>query len=149
LSVGVTLANTSQIGGQGGERLTGFAFGISPNATSVSLVDAADGGMIKAGWASGALPANVPGVEICAFGGVNCSGGANGGIYAGTSDFFTVLLGGTWGSSVDISPIGVRYQTGYGSFTFEATEVPEPSTVALVGLGLLGLGFARFRRRAA
>jgi hypothetical protein len=164
LSVTVSLTNTSAIGGQGGERLVGFAFGIDPNATSIGFADASDGGMVSASWASGALSANVAGVEVCAFGGVNCSGGSNGGIYAGTSDTFTVLLGGTWGSSVNIDPIGLRYQTGYGSFTFPSGssssssssggtsgQIPEPASSALagLGLGLLGLGFYRRRKTAA
>lgn len=155
LSITITLNNTSAIGGQGGERLTGFAFGIDPNATGTpGFVDANDGGMVAASFASGALAANVQGVEICAFGGQNCSGGSNGGIFAGGTDTFTVLLLGSWGSSVDIAPLGVRYQTGYGSFTFDVPgggggggKLPEPGTLGLLGLGVLGL--AAFRRRVA
>lgn len=159
LTLTVSLANTSAVGGQGGERLVGFAFGIDPNATgTVGFQDAADGGMVSASWASGALASNVRGVEVCAFGGVNCSGGSNGGIFAGTSDTFRILLSGTWGSSVNIDPIGLRYQTGYGSFTFASNSsssssgnLPEPASASLVGLGLglLGLGFARRRKSAA
>ena len=152
LAVTVSLTNTSAISGQGGERLVGFAFGIDPNASSIGFADANDGGLWNATWASGALAANVPGVEICAFGGSNCSGGSNGGIYAGASDTFTILLGGNWGSSINIDPIGLRYQTGYGSFTFAAPpsssgQVPEPATGTLAGLGLGLLGLGAYRRR--
>jgi hypothetical protein len=114
LTVNVTLNNTSLLGGQGGERLTAFGFGIDPNATSVGFVDANDGGLVNA-----VLGQNFPayrGVEICAIGGNTCAGGANGGIFGGASDTFSIVLGGTWGNSVNIDPIAIKYQTGYGSF---------------------------------
>jgi hypothetical protein len=88
----------------------------------------------------------VPGVEVCAWGGSNCSGGSNGGIFAGTSDMFNVTLGrSTNWDSVTIDPIGLRYQTGYGSFTFgtPGNSVPEPGPTALMTLGLLGFWLRR------
>jgi PEP-CTERM motif-containing protein len=153
LVLGISLSNTSLIGGQGGERLTAFGFGIDPDPTWIGFLDLPDGGLTSATAASGALPANVDGVEVCAFAGNNCSGGGNGGIFAGNSDSFLVALLGDWGSSVNIEPIGVRYQTGYGSFEFPTTTtttttVPEPSSIALLGIGVLGLALAR-RKRAA
>jgi hypothetical protein len=163
LSVLISLTNTSSMTGQGGERLTSFGFGIDPNASSVGFSDAADGGMINA-----VLGANFPavqGIDVCAIGGSTCAGGSNGGIWAGTTDVFTVTLGGTWGSSVNIDPIGIKYQTGYGSFEFTtgsssstssssggtSGQIPEPASSALagLGLGLLGLGFYRRRKAAA
>lgn len=155
LTVNLTLNNTSAIGGQGGERLTSFGFGIDPNATGASFSDASDGGMINA-----VLGQNFPSIQaidVCAIGGKNCAGGSNGGIFGGSSDSFVVFLSGTWGNSVNIDPIGFKYQTGYGSFEFTTggsngggTPVPEPMSTALVGLGLavFGLGFLRRRKPA-
>jgi len=155
LSVTVSLTNTSQLGGNGGERLTAFGFGIEPDATSIGFLDANDDGMVGATLT--AIP-SLAAIDVCAWGGSNCSGGANGGIYgAGGSDTFAIVLGGTWGSAVDIAPIGFKYQTGYGSFEFTSsssssssssgTTVPEPTTLSLLGASLLGIALMRRRRR--
>ena len=153
LTITVTLNNTSPNAGQGGDRLTAFGFGIDPNATSVAFVDTGDGGLTNASFVTnGTLAANVRGVEICAWGGQNCNGAGNAGIYAGTSDTFQLLLGGTWGNEVNIDPIGLRYQTGSGSFSFSvgsSIPVPEPSGLVLLGLGVVGASLARRRAKAA
>jgi hypothetical protein len=145
LSVLVTLNNTSSIGSN---RLTSFGFGITPDATGVTFSDNDTTGMI------GATLNNIPSlatIEVCAFGGQNCSGGSNGGIRGGRYDTFTVGLLGTWGSSVEIDPIGFKYQTGSGSFEFTTTpggSVPEPGPLALFLVGAIGLA-AWPRRKSA
>ncbi|HET9976646.1 MAG TPA: cistern family PEP-CTERM protein [Burkholderiaceae bacterium] len=159
LTVGVTLNNTSATSSH---RLTSFGFGIDPNATGVTFSDVADAGMVNASMAH--IP-TLATIEVCAFGGPNCSGGGNGGLHGGASDSFSLLLSGNWGSSVNIDPIGFKYQTGAGSFEFTSSSattsstsggvlasgtVPEPGTgtLALLGLALLGAGFGMRRTRA-
>lgn len=153
LTVAVTLANTS---GTSSNRLTAFGFGIDPNATGVTFSDANDGGMINASMSF--IP-SLATIEVCAYGGPNCSGGGNGGILGGAADTFSMLLAGSWGNQVDIAPIGFKYQTGSGSFEFTtssssgqasssgAITVPEPGMLALLSVGLLGQALLLRQRR--
>lgn len=148
LTVAITLDNDAALAN---ERLTSFGFGINPDATSVSFSDAADDGMINASLDS--IP-SLATIEVCAYGGPNCSGGGNGGIFGGGSDSFSLILAGTWGTSVDIAPIGFKYQTDAGSFEFTSNDpgpgpnpIPEPMALSLFGLGVAGLGLVSRRRR--
>src|SRR5687768_6335917 len=122
LTVGVTLNNQSS---PASDRLTSFGFGIDPNATGVSFSDVADGGLINSSLSQ--IP-SLASIEVCAYGGPNCSGGGNGGILGGGSDSFSLILAGTWGSSVNIDPIGFKYQTGAGAYEF---TVPPPPTTSV------------------
>lgn len=162
LTLVITLNNTSPNGGQGGDRLAVFGFGINPNfGGGVNFIDAADDGMI--GAAAGNFP-SVEGVEVCAYGGNNCASGGNGGIFAGASDTFTLTLNGTWGNSVDIDPVAFKYQTGNGSFEFTGNQTtgtgtgtgsgagggaPEPASLLLMGAGLAAAAWKIRRSKAS
>ena len=150
LTIAVSLNNTSD---PALKPLTSFGFSIDPDATMVSFTDVDDGGMV------GAEFDDIPGlamIEVCAFGGPNCAGGGNGGIRGGASDSFSIVLGGNWGDSVEIDPIGLRYKTANFEInpvsprSIVATAVPEPSTsaLAMAGLGLIALSLARPRKAA-
>jgi hypothetical protein len=159
LTLVFTLSNTAPTLGQGGDRLTAFGFGIDPNATGIAFDDDVDGGIVGAelGGPGNQTSQNIGNgifVEVCGYSGPNCNGGSNDGIFAGDSDTFSIILTGTWLTSVNIDPLAFKYQTGTGSYEFVSSsgisstssngnQVPEPGTLTLLGLGLLGLGYGR------
>jgi hypothetical protein len=149
----IVLNNTSTVTGGGSlglntVRLSSFGFGITPNLSNVTFSDSVDGGMTNAALAG--IP-TLNQIEVCAFGGPNCSGGGNGGILVGASDTFNLTLTGlfTGLTSLNFDPLGVKFQTDAGSFEFingqiPTTQlVPEPTSMALLGAGLLGLAALR------
>jgi len=159
-TLSIVLNNASTLTGGGvianatDARLTSFGFGINPNVTSVTFLDNDTTGMV------GASLSQIPSlrqIEVCTFGGPNCSGGGNGGIAAGGFDVFSLTLTGNFNdlTALTFDPLGVKFQTKSGSFEFACSGsdcgsvavVPEPTTIALFGLGLLGLG--AFRRKSA
>jgi hypothetical protein len=133
-------------------QLVGWGFGVNPNMTDVMFTNGSGTGMIDA-HANESLP-DLTGIEVCAWGGNGCSGNLPGGILAGGTQTFNLLLAGTWGSSVTFDPIGARFRIGDNFVSLACTgeclapaAVPEPQSVALIAIALLMMGWTSARAR--
>jgi len=156
-----TLANGNPIATPSDVRLAVWGFAITPDVTAVGFSDPGDAtGMV--GAALGDIP-SIHAIEVCAFG-QNCSSGANLGVLAAAFDDFRLTLTGTFGSSIALDLLGVKWQTNVGSFEFSCSDcggttsssgrgasgaVPEPSSTALALLGVALLGGTMMRRRSS
>jgi len=164
VKLNISFSNTTVLSGATTEAgITTFGIGVSPNATSVTFADTADAGFTDAEIDSnGNFPGGFKNIDICVFT-QGCSGGSQGSaLAAGASDAFMLTIFGDFSNGgglgipgVTLDPFPVKFQTTQGSFEFGGTPpppgitIPEPSSLALFGVGLLGLGMMRRRRQTA
>lgn len=133
-------------------RVSRIGFNVDPNVTSVTA---------SSPWFAllgGSFPNQFGALDICIQGQTqgSCNGGS-GGVEIGGSANFSLELGfASLPGAVTLDNFGVRWQSlnsqalGYdddsGTGT-PVTKVPEPGTLGLLGLGVLGLTMAGRRRR--
>lgn len=154
----VVLTNTTSLAGSlGNAGLNSFGFNVNPDPTSVSI---SGGSVFNSAGVEQNLPSIDNKIDVCTWAANNCQGGGqNNLLAAGASDSFTLTLNfSDTGDGVLFDLFGIKFQTSITSYEFtgctsdddcEPTEVTAPGTLALFGLGLLGLGAARRKMKNA
>jgi len=170
LVIEFTLTNTTV----GVGTITSVGFATDPDATAAEIVSGDEGTVFRFAEADAGIP-SLSLIEVCSqYDSIQnqCSGGGiNDGLAPGDSDTFTITLTGTWGSTVDLTDFGVKFQGAPESFEFYGDGTPdgttdgqtpdgttdgqtpdgdgaEPATLLLLGSGF-ALAANRFRRRRA
>ncbi|MFQ5347861.1 MAG: cistern family PEP-CTERM protein [Rhodothalassiaceae bacterium] len=158
----VSISNTTIVNPGIIASILSFGFAAEPDV-SASITDA--GAIFDAlGDGSGpqqTFPGGCKQIEVCIFAANGCSGGGvNDGLAAGQSDSLSLSLvplsgdfdGDDGDPHLRLLAFPVKFQGTFGSFEFVSfpdtpVPMPLPSTLALMGLGLLGGGLARRRLR--
>ena len=159
-----SLSNTS--GGGVDSRISSFAFNVDPDISSATSTGTFSNTVLNKNYPNG-----IGTVDVCfKGGGSNACGGNSGGVTNGNTGTGTLSLTFDGGAPapITLSDFFLRYQSisgagnvtsasGSGSITSSGgtppgsttggTEVPEPGMLGLLGVGLIGIGLMRSRRR--
>jgi hypothetical protein len=164
LSLGINIANTTDLSAYPGTNsaITSFGFGVTPDATATIGSSGSVFDMVGTGsGTSQNYPGGFSNIDVCIFAD-GCSGGnVNDGLQAGSSDSLTIdltgnfdLYGDSHTGALALFDFPLKFQGTWGSFetpgqiTPPPPSVPEPGTLALLGIALFAVGLTNRRRKA-